>query len=85
VKKLVACFVGLFLLACEKKSEVTETRVEQIENPSASASSEPSAGSVPRAAIDQITQEDFEEEALIDISADNLEEELDKLEAEIGE
>ena len=83
--------VALAALGCDRKGEppppptppvqTTSTQVAPPGSPSAALAD--TASAVQADAIP--TEEDFEEEAEREISADNLEAELDKLEREIAE
>lgn len=69
------------LAACEDKKAPTETPAATTSAPAPEPAEEPA----PTLSDDDIpTREDFEEEALQEITVENMEEELDKLEAEIG-
>jgi hypothetical protein len=75
--------MALLLLACEQKSDApagpTNTR-------GATTVAAAPMTAAPVAAADDIpTEEDFEEEAAKEITADNLESEIEKLEKEIGQ
>ncbi|MEZ4227132.1 MAG: hypothetical protein R3B13_39705 [Polyangiaceae bacterium] len=78
--------VALAAFGCEKKEEPTPAAAPA---PAASiAAPSDTAGAEPTAAADEgdiPTEEDFEDEAEQQITASNLESELDKLEKEIGE
>ena len=86
------CWVALLtllVLACDRKSDAppapTPSSVEapttQVPPPTPTVAIADAAA----AQIDVPTEEDFEEEAQREITAENLEAELDKLEREIGE
>ena len=87
------CWVALAALAafgCDKKSEPpfptppVQTTSTQVPPPGSPTAAQADSASAIQA--DQVpTEEDFEEEAEREITADNLEAELDKLEREIGE
>lgn len=81
--KRLACLAGLLLAVACSKSE-TEN-VAPTATPTSTAPATAAAPAEPADELEEIeTQEDFEEEALHEISAENFEAELDKLEAEIG-
>lgn len=72
----------LATVACDDKPEPAASG-SGTSVPAASPS--PAGPEAPAATYDDVeTQEDFEEEATKEISEDNLEAEIDKLEAEIG-
>lgn len=81
------------ILGC--RSESTDNAVSSAPRGEVSSSSEapalgtpgPSArpGPTPLEELERITEEDYEEEAIVDISKDTLDEELDRLEREIGQ
>jgi hypothetical protein len=77
------------LTAC-RGEDVTETGTRTRRELGASVTSIPTATSnretsaSPLEELQRITEEDYEEEALIDITEETLEAELDRLEAEIS-
>lgn len=75
---LILGALALLVVACEQKTE-----------PPASSAPAKGTGAVAVAgtevADDLATEEDFEEEAAKEITADNLDAEVDKLEKEIGQ
>ncbi len=79
-----ACWAALALLsvtACDKGE--TEAVPSTAAPPPVATPSAPATAA--EAEFDEVeTEEDFEEEALHEISGENFEEELDRLEAEIG-
>jgi len=75
-------------LACDDKPKTTPPAPTAIPTTAPVATAAPAATGteVANAAMDEIaTEEDFEEEAQGEISAQNMEAELDKLEKEIGD
>jgi hypothetical protein len=81
-----ALALALVLGACDKQDEPRPT-TSTSPSPAAddkSGTTEPASAQVDDTA-DIPTEQDFEEEAEQQITAQNLEEELDKLEKEIGE
>lgn len=75
---------------CEAKS-TPHSSAPSPHSSSAPASATPAASTPPALTPPNapkllgLTEEDYEEDALLDLTAENLEAELDKLEAEIGE
>jgi hypothetical protein len=87
VKHLTILAVSLLALAACNKSEPAPESAPSAAVESPMPSAEPVA-SAEAPEVDDLgdipTPEDFEEEAIEDITADNMEKELDRLEAEIG-
>jgi hypothetical protein len=79
---------ALLALGCDRKSDPPPPPTPTVEAPTTqipppgSPVTAPTAG--PAAQVEVPTEEDFEEEAEREITAENLEAELDKLEREIG-
>ena len=78
----------LLLASCESASEPPaphSASSNATPSPRATRPPEPSSQTPATSEeLDRITEEDYEEDAVIDISADNLEAELDRLEREIS-
>jgi hypothetical protein len=97
VKATLRVGAGFLLLstALGCRSESTDSAVSSAQRDAVSSS--PGAlslgspgpserpGPTPLQELERITEEDYEEEAIVDISKDTLDEELDRLEREIGE
>lgn len=75
---LILGALALLLVACEQKTEAPAPSA-----PAKGTGAVAAAGT--ETADDLATEEDFEEEAANEITADNLEAELDRLEKEIGQ
>ncbi len=79
---------ALALVACDKQEE--PTRATTPATPATTAGQADKSGATEPASVqaddsDVPTEQDFEDEAQQKVSSKNLEEELDKLEKEIGE
>lgn len=74
-KHLALVALGLFVLACQNKGAEPA--------PAASAAAAPVASAAP-ARTDLPTEEDFEQQALDEINPQNMEQQLDALEKQIG-
>lgn len=85
----IACVLALAAFGCKGKEETPTTETTPAATTAAATPTTP-ANTAPadtNAAIDNAdipTEEDFEEEAATDINVDNLNDELDKLEKDIG-
>jgi hypothetical protein len=81
---------ALVALGCDRKSDPPPPPTPNVEAPTTQVPPPGSPVAAPTtsstaAPVDVPTEEDFEEEAEREITADNLEAELDKLEREIGQ
>jgi hypothetical protein len=86
---VLAALMGLVALGCDRKSDAPPPPTPTVEPPTTQVPPVGSPVAAPTnsaaAQVDIPTEEDFEEEAEREITADNLEAELDKLEREIGQ
>lgn len=80
-----ALWMASCLLACEPEPTPPPIPTETTASAAPSASVLPPATATALDTLRQITVEDHEEDALVDINEDTLESELDRLEAEIGD
>jgi hypothetical protein len=81
--------IALAALGCNRKDESPAPPKPTVEAPTTQVSPPDTPTAAPAntaaAQVEVPTEEDFEDEAEREISADNLEAELDKLEREIGQ
>ena len=86
---LIACAAALLALGCDNKDATPPAPPKQAEAKPSTDLPRPPIAIAPSEAKEEDddlpTQEDFTEEAEKDISAANVESEVDKLEKEIGE
>jgi hypothetical protein len=81
---VIGCAALLGATACEKEEPTPEPTVEETPVP-APAPTPAAAATAPQPGADLPVEQDFEEEAAQEISPENLEGELVKLEKEINE
>lgn len=75
----------LLLAACEQKSEAPAGTSKQATTTAAGTTASAMTGTAVASADDIPSETDFEEEAAKEITADNLDAELDTLDKEIGQ
>ncbi|HLM75916.1 MAG TPA: hypothetical protein VK459_24590 [Polyangiaceae bacterium] len=80
---LILGAMALLLVACEEQKSDAPASSAPARGATSAAAAAPATGT--EAADDLATEQDFEEEAVKEITADNLESEVDKLEKEIGQ
>jgi hypothetical protein len=81
-----AMAVALSVFACEQKQTEDVPAAAAPEPPKPAETLPASAQATPEGALDQVpVAEDFEEQAAREITAENLEGQLDKLEKELAE
>lgn len=87
--KIILVFLGalsLLALGCEQKSEAPAAGGAAKTSAAVAAQPAPAGSAQTAQAADEpATEEEFEEEAAKEISNDNLEAELDKMDKEIGQ